>query len=270
MQPEQIMSSDLLDILFADRNKMYGAYTLRKGYNGRLRKALLITGALVCTALAFYYYRGNQEPDAVKSIIVDAIAIIDPITEKPEPPPPPPPPAPKQPQVSTRRFLTPVVVPDIVQHDPPPPIDELINSRVGNENIKGLPDSGFRPPVVSGTNTAIESPVTASENDNTIREKVDVESTYPGGLGAWKRFLIKTFRYPSEAEENRIAGTVLMKFVVDKEGNVSGIQALSGPEDLRAEAIRVISKSGKWIPAIQNGIFVNSYKYQQIVFQLAE
>ena len=63
---------------------------------------------------------------------------------------------------------------------------------------------------------------------------------------------------------------VLIKFVVDREGNVSSIQALSGPEELRAEAIRVISKSGKWTRAIKNGDVVNSYKYQQIVFQISE
>ena len=82
--------------------------------------------------------------------------------------------------------------------------------------------------------------------------------------------MIKTFKYPDEAEQNGIYGTVLIKFVVDREGNVSSIQALSGPEELRAEAIRVISKSGKWTPAIKNGDVVNSYKYQQIVFQISE
>ena len=73
-----------------------------------------------------------------------------------------------------------------------------------------------------------------------------------------------------EAEEKEIQGSVLVKFVVDKEGNVSNIQALTGHEALRAEAIRVISKSGKWTPAIQNGRTVRSYKYQPIIFRLAQ
>ena len=78
------------------------------------------------------------------------------------------------------------------------------------------------------------------------------------------------YYYGDEAQENEIQGSVLVKFIVDKEGNVSNIQALTGHEALRAEAIRVISKSGKWTPAIQNGRTVNSYKYQPIIFRLAQ
>jgi periplasmic protein TonB len=270
MQPEQIMSSDLLDILFADRNKMYGAYTLRKEYNRRLRKALLITGTLVGIALAFYYYGRTPVADTARKVIVDIETIIDPITQKPEaPPPPPPPPQPKQ-QVATRRNFPPVIVKDPVKYDPPPPIDELINAQVGPDNKSGVPAEGFSPPAMAGNNTVAAVPAAASENDNSISDYLDVESTYPGGPAAWKRFLVKTFRYPAEAEQNGVYGIVLVKFVVDKNGNVSNVQALSGPEELRAEAIRVISRSGKWIAAKKNNTVVNSYKYQKIVFQLSE
>ena len=58
--------------------------------------------------------------------------------------------------------------------------------------------------------------------------------------------------------------------IVDKEGNVSGVEAVSGPEELRAEAVRVIKKSGKWTPAIQQGRQVKSYKRQPVKFQLAD
>jgi len=60
----------------------------------------------------------------------------------------------------------------------------------------------------------------------------------------------------------------MVQFVVDKEGNVSDVQAVEGPEALRAEAVRVIKKSGKWTPAIQNGRKVNSYKIQPITVQV--
>lgn len=271
MQPEQIMSSDLLDILFADRNKTYGAYPLRREYNHRLKKALMITGALVCTVLAIYYYQGSADQQSVTSRIFEIPDTeLKAIPDQPKPPAPPPPPQPRQRQIATRRFLTPVIVKDAAKHDPPPPIDEMVNSRVGDQDKAGIPDGGFPPPAVTGSGAAHETPPIITENDNAIVDKVDIESAYPGGPKAWKRFLIKTFKYPDEAEQNGIYGTVLIKFVVDREGNVSSIQALSGPEELRAEAIRVISKSGKWTRAIKNGDVVNSYKYQQIVFQISE
>ena len=46
MDVNKIMSADLLDIVFDDRNKAYGAYDLRKTYNSRLTRALLITASL--------------------------------------------------------------------------------------------------------------------------------------------------------------------------------------------------------------------------------
>ena len=40
MKPELILKADMLDILFENRNKEYGAYPLRRDYNGRLCAAL--------------------------------------------------------------------------------------------------------------------------------------------------------------------------------------------------------------------------------------
>ncbi|MEI8052209.1 MAG: energy transducer TonB, partial [Bacteroidota bacterium] len=47
MDINKILSSDVLDIIFEDRNKEYGAYELRKTYNTRLKKALMFTGSLL-------------------------------------------------------------------------------------------------------------------------------------------------------------------------------------------------------------------------------
>ena len=50
MQAKDILQSDLLDIVFDDRNKEYGAYELRKKYNKRIAKALSITALLLLIA----------------------------------------------------------------------------------------------------------------------------------------------------------------------------------------------------------------------------
>ena len=88
-------------------------------------------------------------------------------------------------------------------------------------------------------------------------------------MAAWSRFLNKYLRYPQEAQDQGVQGMVVVQFIVDREGNVSDVEAVSGPMELRAEAVRVIKKSGKWTPAIQNGNKVRSYKKQPIVFRLA-
>lgn len=87
-------------------------------------------------------------------------------------------------------------------------------------------------------------------------------------MNAWRRYLLKTLQYPENAVQQMIQGMVMVQFVVDKDGTVSQVNAISGPEELNDEAVRVIRKSGKWTPAIQNGREVRSYKKQGIVFRL--
>ncbi len=97
-----------------------------------------------------------------------------------------------------------------------------------------------------------------------------IESTYPGGPSGWMSYLNKTFRYPEEAVRRGIKGTVVVQFIVDEEGKVSDIEAISGPTlgGLREETIRVIKRSGKWNPATWNGYKVKSYKRQPLTFAL--
>jgi TonB family protein len=97
-----------------------------------------------------------------------------------------------------------------------------------------------------------------------------IESSYPGGPSVWMAYLKRTFKYPEEAVRNSIQGTVVVQFIVDDQGKVSDIEAVSGPTSggLREETIRVIQKSGKWKLAIWNGYKVTSYKRQLLTFRL--
>ncbi len=63
---------------------------------------------------------------------------------------------------------------------------------------------------------------------------------------------------------------MIVQFIVNKDSTISEVKALTGPTKggLRQEAVRVISLSGKWIPAKQNGVEVRAYKKQPLVFKL--
>lgn len=98
--------------------------------------------------------------------------------------------------------------------------------------------------------------------------KVEIESSFPGGTPGWATFLNENLHYPKAAVKKNIEGTVVVQFIVDREGNVTDIQSISGPDELRAEAERVMKKSPKWIPAQQFGRKVKSYKKQPITFRL--
>jgi protein TonB len=108
--------------------------------------------------------------------------------------------------------------------------------------------------------------------DSRIFTKVEVEAKYPGGDAGWLRFLSKNLRYPDDAVNHEIQGTVIVQFIVNKDSTISDVQAITGPAKggLREESVRVITLSGTWIPAKQNGRDVRSYKKQPLVFKLTK
>ncbi len=115
--------------------------------------------------------------------------------------------------------------------------------------------------------TAVVIDTTESLDDKTFTQ-VEIQSIFPGGLPAWKDFLQRNLRYPQRAIDRRIEGTVIVQFIVCKDGSICDIEAISGPEELRETAVNVLKKTPNWVPALQNGKIVRSYKKQPITFRL--
>jgi protein TonB len=97
---------------------------------------------------------------------------------------------------------------------------------------------------------------------------VEVEADYPGGQKGWRDYLSKNLHYPDSAVNSEILGDVLLEFIVSKDGSVSDVKALSGPDVLKPESIRIVKESGKWIPAMDNGHNVACYRKQPIKYRL--
>ena len=273
MESNKIMQADILDILFEGRNKEYGAYDLRKTYNGRLLKAVAVTG----TVILLLFVGGMVSGRGTKKV-----AVAPPVTDvtleaaKQDPPPPTPPPPPKieQPRVEMIKVTPPLIVPDdkVKPEEHPPTVEEQDNAKIGTVNTPGTADDGIVAPPASTGNTGVVEPPKKNDDDDVIFRKVEIESTYPSGPEGWLRFLNKNLRYPEDAQAQEISGVVMVQFIVDEKGNVSNVQAVSGPEQggLREEAVRVIKKSGNWTAAIQNGRQVKSYKRQPITFRMGD
>jgi N-acetylmuramoyl-L-alanine amidase len=100
-------------------------------------------------------------------------------------------------------------------------------------------------------------------------KKVEVESYYPGESEGWQKYLFKNLKYPEAAISKEVQGEVIVQFIVNTDGTLSGIHAISGPKELRAESVRVVKESGKWIPAMNNKVKVASYRKQPIIYKLA-
>ena len=98
--------------------------------------------------------------------------------------------------------------------------------------------------------------------------KVEVESAFPGGLAAWGSFLQQHLSYPKKAVKKNVQGTVILQFIVNENGTVEDIQAISGPELLREAAVKALKATPNWIPAKYNGRNVKSYKKQPVTFRI--
>ena len=270
MDPNKILNSDILDIIFDGRNKEYGAYDLRKTYNKRLIRALIGTAVVILLLFGGYFLSSIDLAKKKTAVVVQDVQLENVDTKKDEPPPPPPPKV-EPPKVEMAKFTPPKIVPDdkVKEEEKPPEQAKLEDTKIGLTNQEGIKDEGITAPPSDAGKGVVEAPKETEDYDRTFT-KVEIESEYPGGAAAWQRYLNKNFRYPDEAVNNDIQGTVVVQFIVDKEGNVSDVIAMSGPTEggLREEAVRVIKKSGLWTPAIQNGRKVKSYKKQPIVFKL--
>ena len=273
MEPNQIKDADILDILFEGRNKDYGAYELRKTYDRRIKKAMFMTGAVVGLLCIGYFVAGRSSGKSVTPLAMEDMELAN-VKEPDKPLPLPPPPKLPPQQVATIRLTTTRIVPDNqVKPDEKPPENEQANEmKIGTANVKGAADENIDAPPSTGTAAGVvEAPKKKDDDEDGRFMPVEIEASFPGGSSAWLRFLNKNLRYSSDAQDRGIQGTVLVQFVVDKDGNVSDVQAISGPEEggLKEEAVRVIRKSGKWTPGVQNGRYVKSYKRQPIIFQIA-
>jgi len=109
--------------------------------------------------------------------------------------------------------------------------------------------------------------------DNKVFEKVEIEPSFPGGNDAWRKFLERNVNPTIPVQNGANVGKypVYVQFIVDRDGNISNIRALTNHGfGMEQEAIRVIKAGPSWVPAMQNGHKVSAYKKQTITFEVID
>jgi periplasmic protein TonB len=272
MEANKILSADILDLVFEDRNKDYGAYQLRKTYNRRIIKALVITASVALLALLGSFIASKLDDDSkkldIKEVTIQDIKQED---EKPEPPPPPPPKPPDPPKIEMAKFTPPKIVKDEEVQEPPPEVKELEEKKIDVVSQEGIKDEGIVTPVeIDQGKQIIEE---KKEDENHIFEKVEIEASFKGGESAWRKYLERNLNANVGPDNGAPTGvyTVYVQFVVSKDGSISDVKALTNHGyGMEAEAVRVIKKGPPWTPAVQNGRSVNAYRKQPVTFQVTE
>ena len=269
MKPELILKADILDIIFEDRNKEYGAYNLRKEYNGRIKKAMY--GVLGMVTILFSlnhidFYSINKH-EALTNIPPDVILKTVEIKE---------PDLPKQvelpkPTPATIQYATPLIV-NQDNVDPIPEIKQLAKDvLVGTETIEGPPATVVQPPVETVVGNKNSNPPVETPKEEKVLDHSEIMPEFPGGQAAFIRFLSKNLRVPENALDPGQKIKVLVRFVVGKEGELSNIQFFqTSGEVFEQEVLRVLKKMPKWKPGMQNGEKVQVYFNLPVIFDVPE
>lgn len=104
---------------------------------------------------------------------------------------------------------------------------------------------------------------------DSVFRKVEIEASFSGGDRAWRSYLERSLNASVPVDNKAPEGTytVIVQFIVDKDGAISDIKALTNHGyGMEQEVIKVISKGPKWTPAMQDGKPVKAYRKQPVTF----
>ena len=270
-----------VDMVFAGKNKEYGAYQLRKGTSGRNIKALLIlviAAALVGGFLAWKVIEQKQAEEQQAYMEAMELAKLqqqakkeekkkEPVKPKIEPK--------KEIPVAreTQKFTAPVIKKDeLVKEDNQikqmDKLDEKV--AVGTENKEGTKDR-LAEAVRSEIAVAAPPPPPAPkpEVSNKVFDVVEEMPHFPGGAAALQAFLSSNTKYPVVAQENGVQGRVIVSFVVERDGSITDVKVVRSVDpSLDREASRVVKSMPRWSPGKQNGSTVRVKYTVPVVFRL--
>jgi len=264
MKPDLILQSDLLDILFENRNKEYGAYAIRKNYSRDLFKSISIV-MLASGILVLLFFSSKESRTRLNSILpgVPETYLSDVVL------PPKEIPQVKVKPVKSIANLPPKIVPDPQANDKMPEINELAKNNISDVTVDGpepTTENVTPPPNDQGSEKGAEV-VQPKAHEEIIVLNPDKEAEFPGGVSAWMRFLQKNLRVPEDEAESKMI-RVVVKFVVNEDGSLSDLEIInSGGSVFDNEVLRVMKKSPKWLAGSNQGRKVKVYHSQPVIFK---
>lgn len=240
-----VVNPERAELVFEGRNKEYGGYVLRKNYQKRITRALLISLIGIVVAFSIPLISSllskidfSKDTKMSESVTLEEPPPIDKAT------PPPPPVIPPPPVQQTIKFTPPKVVKDEEVVEPPPTQEEVKDIQVaavtqeGSKDVIDIPDN----------------PVVGDPDEGKVFTVVEEMPSFPGGEEKLFDYIRKNVKYPRVASENGITGRVYLTFVVDKEGKIRDVRVLRGiGGGCDEEAIRVVKSMPDWKPGRQNG-----------------
>ena len=283
-----------VDMVFADKNKAYGAYQLRKSVSQRNIKALviLLVAAFIGGGYLAYQIKKHKDELAAQEAYAAKmeLAALEQAKkeqaerkkqQKKEEPKKVEPEKVVRETRATVKFTAPVIKDDKEVKEEMPPMVKMNRETkaIGTETKEGVEDRN----IVADRSTVatpeqiipkIEKPVAEAPKVEAPKEDIEKkiftfaeqQPTFKGNVQAW---LTSHLNYPASAADNNIQGKVVVKFVVGRDGSVSRAEVVRGVDPaLDREALRVVNSMPKWNPGMNNGQPANVWFQLPITFKL--
>lgn len=278
-----LTSREWNDIIFAEKNKEFGAYQIRKKSDKRHNMAMLymLMGLVVvfCLILGLNKYSAYRAEKAAlelqeqrEKMMAAQLAQEEEVEEQEEPEEQ----KFEQPEVTVpEEVLATVQVTQIAIVDADQVKNEVMdmdtqkkdNTARGVVTQEGSDDADKFKAVQE--QVVVKEPEPEVKKEEEIFVAVEQQAEFPGGQAALMKWLSQNVRYPETAQQNDVQGRVIVKFVVEKDGSIGAATILKGVDkDLDREALRVVKKMPRWQPGKNNGVAVRSYFNLPVVFKL--
>ncbi|MBF6642472.1 energy transducer TonB [Flavobacterium sp. J49] len=256
MSNVSIYEKNWIDLVFEGKNKAYGAYQLRQE-NARTSLLALIGGVTfflsAIGAGLFLTSFGDVPVDEPKLVFEDyEITPVD-LTPKKEI---------EKPAALKKEQQAPNTV-------EPNNLSRMVVTETerATDNVPTNNELRETPPPSEGNGTGTIPTTSGSEGGSSIIDEVpsgtgvettnnlDVLPKYPGGIEKFYEYVVRRFERPEIDEDGNVTMSVMMSFVIEKDGTLTDIKAIRSTNyQLEKEAIRLLKASKvKWEPGIKNG-----------------
>jgi len=266
---------DYLDLVFEQKNRAYGAYQLQKRQPAYVFWGFLISVFLLVIIFGtplFLQLRaqakakeGQLRMQHQKVVTYSQLSAPPPI-ELNTPPPEREKVLAKPLPKAKKKFLPPVIKKDeeVPEDELIPSQEELKDINPGTKDVEGVRGADYtgeegeeivviEPEAVEAPPPPPPAPTPAPPKEPEIYQVVEKMPSFPGGEAALFQFLARELIYPSLALENNIQGVVVVQFIVEQDGSITGVTLIRGVGGgCDEEALRVVKRMPNWEPGIQN------------------
>lgn len=96
-------------------------------------------------------------------------------------------------------------------------------------------------------------------------------ANYPGGEQKFYQFISDQVKYPTRCMDEGISGKVVVRFTVNKNGELSNfkpMKTVAACPEFTHETIRILKRSKRWNPGKKDGLPINSYFEIPLMFNM--